>query len=61
MDMDPVDRYPDDWRIHPLIKRAAVFGFVLGFAGAVLVQQLRQPHPANLAQNPPTLPAAAAR
>lgn len=64
LDIDPLDRDPDSWRFHPLVKRAAVLGFVLGFAGAVLVQSLRHPNADSLAQNPrpgPTLSTTAAR
>jgi len=64
LDVAPLKRDPDSWRFHPLVKRAAVLGFVLGFAGAVLVQSLRHPNADSLAQNHRpvlTLPTTAAR
>jgi hypothetical protein len=52
LDSKPLARVPDNWRFHPLVKQAAVLGFVLGFAGSVLVQSLRHPKADRLAQSP---------
>ena len=41
----------DSWRIHPRLKKAALLGFALGFAGFLFANALWQPEQKNSRQS----------